>query len=527
MNYLLPVALLVTICGGLSAAESGLHEERIDAVVQGEPLIWRDFDKGQPAESVAVAHEVDGVPTFPDGRTTDFWAVRHPGWAPMLLNARGNPPDLTLDPGREEVCNVYLGLRAVDPVMSFGIRLSSEKEFTTITAPAATPTQHFDFEFHWKAQVPMKGEQIVVRSLGKPVYIQYLKFVPQVTRTTTALVPDEHFTVISERGRHLAFPGVAQVSGGDLLAVCREGDAHVCPRGRIVLARSTDLGRTWSPRAVIYDSPSDDRDPAVITLHDGTVVCSFNTWDSWRGSPGLRSKYAAETAHMEQVGWGKYSGSWLMVSTDQGRTWSERRKAPVFSPRGPVQGPDGALYWVGLEGRDGARVTAIWRTMDLGLKWERFSEVCYGPAQGDPTATIMWDEPNMVFLPGDRALCTLRVECGGNVWQAASANGGHTWSWPRKLPVWGFPQQLCALSDGRLLMGYGYRQAPLGIRACLSADQGRTWNLEREIIFRHQGATGDLGYPYTIQLADGSLYTVYYYNDAATDCHIEGVRYRP
>lgn len=527
MNCVLPVALLAALCGALCAAESGLREERIEATVTGEPTVWRDFEAGQPREAIVVATDVDGVPALPTQRPSDFWMVRHPGWTPVLLNARGNPPDLTLDPGREEVCDIYLGLRAVHPAMTFAIRLSSEKEFTTITAPAATPARHYDFEFHWKAQVPMKGEGIVVRSLGKPVYIQYLRFVPQVVRATNALVPEEHFTVMAEKGRHFAFPGVAQVGNGDLLAVCREGDAHVCPRGRIVLSRSTDLGRTWSPREVIYDTPSDERDPAIITLGDGTVVCSFNTWDSWRASPSLRSKYPAETAHMDQVGWGKYSGSWIMVSTDQGRAWSERRKAPVFSPHGPVQGPDGALYWVGSEGRDGAEITAIWRTADLGVKWERFSEVCYGPAEGDPTATIMWDEPNMVFLPGNRALCTLRVECGGNVWQAASSDGGRTWGWPRKLPVWGFPQQLCALSDGRLLMGYGYRREPLGVRACLSSDQGRTWHLEREIVFRHEGGNGDLGYPYTIQLADGSLYTVYYYNDPGSDCYIEGVRYRP
>ena len=527
MNSVLPVALLLAWCIHLCAAESGLREERIESTVVGEPIVWHGFETGEPAESVAVATDIDGVPVYPKDRPADSWGVRHPGWTPALLNAKGNPPDITFDPGREEVCDIYLGLRSVDPVMTFAIRLSSEEEFTTITAPAATRTHHFDFEFHWKAEAPMRGEKIVVRALGKPVYIQYFKFVPRVTRAFTALAPEEHYTVMREGGRHFAFPGVTQVANGDLLAVAREGDAHVCPKGRIVLSRSTDLGKTWSPREVIYETPSDERDPAIITLRDGTVVCSFNTWDSWRGSSALRNRYAADTAHMEEVGWGKYSGSWTMFSKDQGKTWSERHLAPVFSPHGPVQGPDDALYWVGMQGRDGAEVTLIWRSADLGLTWERFSEVCYGPGQAHSASTMVWDEPNILFLPGNRALCTFRVDYVGNVYQAASSDGGRTWGWPRKVNVWGYPQQLCGLSDGRLLMAYGYRREPLGIRACLSADQGRTWDMDREIVFRHEGGNVDLGYPYSIELADGSVYTVYYYNDRGGDCYIEGARYRP
>lgn len=513
------------LCVGVSwAQDSGLQEESFKATVTGEPILWHDFASATPAEAVAKAPE----PGTTGGELPkDCWTLRHPNWTPDLLNARGLPPDLTLDPGRTEVCDVYLGLRAVDPTMTFGIRLSSEKEFTVITAPAATPTKHFDFEFHWKAEVPMAGEKIVLHSFGKPVYVQYLRFVPQVTTEQKALVPTEHVSILAEKGRHFAFPGVAQTTQGDLLAVAREGDAHVCPRGRIVVTRSTDLGKTWSPREVLYDSPSDDRDPAILCLRDGALVASFCTWDSWRAAPGLRAKYPEETANMEKEGWNKYSGSWTMVSTDGGKSWSEAQRAPTFSPRGPVQGPDGALYWVGDAGRDGANVVSVWRSEDVGKTWTRFSEVCYGPGQSQADKTEVWDEPNLILLPDGRAICSLRVEYGGWVWQAASTDGGRTWGWPRRTPVWGFPQQLCRLADGRLVMSYGYRRQPFGVRACLSKDEGRTWDLAHEIVFRHGAGHADLGYPYSIQLADGRVFTAYYYNDEAGDCYIEGVAYRP
>jgi hypothetical protein len=412
--------------------------------------------------------------------------------------------------------------------MTFDIKLSGDTEFTTITAPAATPARHFDFEFHWRARAAMAGQKIIVRARGKPVYLQYVKFVPHRQATTTRRVPKEHLSILQEKGRHFAFPGVAQLADDSLLVVCREGDAHVCPRGRIVMTRSTDGGRTWSPRQVVYESPSDERDPAVLCLKDGTVVASFCTWDSWRESADLREKYSAETARMEKDGWGKYSGIWLSVSTDNGRTWSPPRRAPeFFSPHGPVVGPDGALYWVAFGSSEGRARVVIHRTADLGRSWQPWSEVAYCKPYDPSYAWEYWDEPNLLFLSGGRALSTFRVEKDGLAWQSHSTDQGKNWSWPAATPVWGFPQQLCLLADGRILMAYGHRRPPLGIRACLSTDGGRTYDLDREIVLRHDGADSDLGYPYSIQLRDGRVLTVYYHNRKGTDCYIEGAIYRP
>ena len=528
---------LFGLSAGLCAAQQGPDDgagrvahfatESVTATVEGDEIYWREFQTGESAAAVIEATQEKPSGRYGEDPPDDFWGVRHPAWTQALLQGHGDPPDLTLDPGRTEVCDIYLGLRAVDPIMTFGIRLASEDEFTIITAPAATSEKHYDFEFPWKAQVPMAGEKIVVRALGKPIYLHYLRFVPHVEVQQELRVADEHIEIIREEDRHFAFPGVAELPGGDLLVVCREGDAHVCPRGRIVMSRSTDGGETWSPREVIYDSPSDDRDPAIICLEDGTVVVSFCTWDSWRASPALRDRYAEETAHMDDVGWGEYSGSKLIVSTDGGRTWSEKRPAPVFSPHGPIVGPDGALYWVGKESRDGARVIAIWRTEDAGETWERFSEVSYSPGQKNANTLPVWDEPNMIFLPDGRAICTLRVNLDGAVRHAISRDGGKTWGWPQKMDVWGYPQHLCRLGDGHLIMAYGYRRDPRGVRACISDDAGETWDISHEIVFRHSGADNDLGYPYTIQLRDGRVLTVYYYTQTVGECHIEGVFYRP
>jgi hypothetical protein len=67
------------------------------------------------------------------------------------------------------------------------------------------------------------------------------------------------------------------------------------------------------------------------------------------------------------------------------------------------------------------------------------------------------------------------------------------------------------LRDGRLVITYGYRSEPYGIRARISSDQGETWG--KEIVLRNDGGSWDLGYPQTVERADGKIVTIYYFND--------------
>lgn len=82
------------------------------------------------------------------------------------------------------------------------------------------------------------------------------------------------------------------------------------------------------------------------------------------------------------------------------------------------------------------------------------------------------------------------------------------------------------LQDGRLCLTYGYRAVPFGIRARLSEDGGKTWG---EVIhLRDDGDCSDLGYPRTLQLADGTIVTTYYFNeDKDTERYIAATRWKP
>ena len=64
------------------------------------------------------------------------------------------------------------------------------------------------------------------------------------------------------------------------------------------------------------------------------------------------------------------------------------------------------------------------------------------------------------------------------------------------------------LQDGRLLMTYGHRRNPLGVQARVSEDCGETWS--EPLVLYGDASDGDLGYPSTVQLDDGSLFTIWY-----------------
>jgi len=123
-----------------------------------------------------------------------------------------------------------------------------------------------------------------------------------------------------------------------------------------------------------------------------------------------------------------------------------------------------------------------------------------------------------VRLTPSRILTTIRREEGPEHFIDAwiTNDNGANWSFLNRPAEStggsvGNPPSMIKLRDGRLAITYGFRSAPYGIRAKISRDQGQTWG--PEIILRDDAGTWDLGYPRTVQRADGKIVTVYYFND--------------
>ena len=72
------------------------------------------------------------------------------------------------------------------------------------------------------------------------------------------------------------------------------------------------------------------------------------------------------------------------------------------------------------------------------------------------------------------------------------------------------PPSVTKLPNGRLVVTYGYRTSPFGIRARISDDEGKSWS--NEIILRSDGGNFDLGYTRDALREDGKLVTAYYFN---------------
>ena len=88
--------------------------------------------------------------------------------------------------------------------------------------------------------------------------------------------------------------------------------------------------------------------------------------------------------------------------------------------------------------------------------------------------------------------------------QAESRDGGRSWTVAHKIPLLGYPPHLIRLQDGRLVSVYGRRLPPYGEYACISRDNGRTWDVDREVKLA-AADNGDLGYPASAELPDGYL----------------------
>ena len=155
-----------------------------------------------------------------------------------------------------------------------------------------------------------------------------------------------------------------------------------------------------------------------------------------------------------------------------------------------------------------------------------------------------FNESSLLCLPSGRIVALVRTASASKriptdekyLWQTHSDDGGKTWSEIRRTDIWGYPPHLLRLSNGSVLCSYGHRRAPYGICACVSHDECETWNIENEIVLRADGLTtngtvtgkgvaADLGYPRTVELSDGSLYTVYYITLGDGVTHVASTRW--
>ena len=165
----------------------------------------------------------------------------------------------------------------------------------------------------------------------------------------------------------------------------------------------------------------------------------------------------------------------------------------------------------------------VWllRSEDNGESWEFLT------LASDPQKEVGLGETALLKLPGGDLIALMRSEPVRErkyLYLSRSQDAGRTWSAPINTGIHGHPPHLLMLRSGEIVCTYGYREDPMGIRAVFSRDEGRTWSASTPKVLRSdgQGRGGDLGYPVTVQRADGSLFTIYYFTGADGITHIAG-----
>ncbi|MBN1912064.1 MAG: exo-alpha-sialidase, partial [Pirellulales bacterium] len=144
---------------------------------------------------------------------------------------------------------------------------------------------------------------------------------------------------------------------------------------------------------------------------------------------------------------------------------------------------------------------------DDGLTWKLLGDF---PVPKD-ARMLSFDEAHAVETADGRLVALFR-DCNppDHLWQSESTDGGRTWTVPHQTPMQGHPPHAIRLANDWLLAVYAKRQPPVFSEcACVSRDGGKTWDVADEITLA-RGTSGDIGYPASVQLKDGSISTVYY-----------------
>ena len=161
--------------------------------------------------------------------------------------------------------------------------------------------------------------------------------------------------------------------------------------------------------------------------------------------------------------------------------------------------------------QDTQRECYLLRSRDDGQTWGE-------PAVLNPEG----NETAILHLGGGRWLASSRNnqhEMSGIVELCTSEDDGRTWQRGKPLTLPGqVTSHLTQVQDGRVLLSYGNRNwGNFGVDVRFSEDQGQSWGPPIRIAGTPQQ---DCGYPSSVQLPDGRLFTAYY-TKISRDYHYE------
>jgi sialidase-1 len=327
-----------------------------------------------------------------------------------------------------------------------------------------------------------------------------------------------------------SFPSVVRSPDGEYIVAFRrapdrkifgeKGTSHVDPNSYLVMVHSPD-GEKWSKEPeLIYAHPfGGSQDPCLLQLSNGTMLCTSYGWAFIRedGIPNLKKPYA-------EAGGAIFLGGYLVRSDDGGKKWLGPYYPPHipqeinYSPTG-VQLPaynrgalyeaaDGRILWIVAAGISTDRSSVhLLISSDKGLSW-KYS--C--PVAEDEKVTF--NETSVYETPkGDIVAFIRTADYNDQACIARSTDGGRSFGKWQPMGFQGHPLNALRLPDKRVLLTYGYRHKPFGIRARILNPECTDFASAPEIILRADGGNSDIGYSWPVLMDNNRVLVTYYFNN--------------
>jgi hypothetical protein len=183
------------------------------------------------------------------------------------------------------------------------------------------------------------------------------------------------------------------------------------------------------------------------------------------------------------------------------------------------EGKDKRLYWVvasTAKSRPGKSATHLFISSDHGTTWTYSCPVASDEKVG-------FNETSLYETPKGDLIAFMRTDAyNDHTAVARSIDHGKTFQHWQDAGFQGHPHYALRLPDKRVLLFYGYRHPPFGVRVRLLDSECEQIESAPEIVVRDDGGNGDLGYPWARMISKHRALVVYYFNKTNGTRYIAG-----